>query len=136
MNFCLTSWATPVPSNEMLLIIFGALISVAASKLSSINQYDDDVSTKAYLESACHYLAYNHAERYEAASVQDRVHKEHYTDCMYSVWPKCRPYLLPSGHKHRMDAFQSFKKDDVLTYYDNQPSLRAPSDGFLVQGYG
>lgn len=120
-------------TDKMLLTTLVALASaVAASKLSSINQYDDNASTKCYLESACHYLAHNNAERYEAASVQEKFHKEHYTECMYSVWPKCRHHPLPFGHKCHMDAFQSFKMDDLLTHGDDQTSLVAPRDGFLV----
>ena len=128
-----TAWKDQGVADKMLSLLFVVLFpsSAASSKLRNINQYDDNPNTKYYLESGCHYLAHKHAEMFETKAVQDKTHVDYYTDCMYSVWPKCTNFPIPVTQYSCLDSFESFKEGDKLIH-DNQSPSMAPKDGFLV----
>ena len=52
-------------------------------------------------------------------------------DCLHAVWPGSSFEALPSNECHLKD-FGSFKKGDVLTHPDKQPSFVAREDGFVL----
>ena len=101
------------------------------SGLSSIDPYDDNPDTKYYLNLGCGYLAQNHAKKYETESVQKKQNDAYYTDCLHAVWPGSSFETLPANECHLKD-FGSFKKGDVLTHPDKQPSFVAREDGFVL----
>ena len=134
-NEFVTAWKDQGVADKMLSLLFVVFFpsSATSSKLRNINQYDGNPNTKYYLESGCHYLAYKHAEMFETKAVQNKTHADYYTDCMYSVWPKCVHLPIPATEYSFLDPFESFKEGDKLTH-DNQSPLMAPKDGFLVHG--
>lgn len=70
---------------------------------------------------------------FETKAVQNKTCADYYSDCMYSVWPKCGHLPLPVTQYSRLGPFESFKEGDKLTH-DNQSPSMAPKDGFLVHG--
>ena len=106
------------------------------SGLSNIDQYDDNPDTKYYLDLGCRYLAQNHSKKYETESVQKKQGDAYYTNCLHAVWPGSSFEALPANKCH-LKHFGSFKKGDVLTHPDKQPSFVAREDGFvLLADYG
>ena len=101
------------------------------SGLSNIDHYDDNPDTKYYLNLGCGYLAQNHSKKYETESVQEKQEEAYYTDCLRAVWPGSSFVTLPPNECHLKD-FYSFKKGDVLTHPDKQPSFVAREDGFVL----
>ena len=93
--------------------------------------YDDNPDTKYYLSLGCGYLAQNHSKKYETESVQEKQSDAYYRDCLRAVWPGSSFEALPASKCH-LKVFGSFKKGDVLTYPDKQPSFVAREDGFVL----
>ena len=118
----------------MLLILFAFVARfVASSMLGAINPYDERPSTKYYLRNCCRCLGYNHSMKYETDSIKDKLMDDHYRSCLHAVWPGYTTRFLPVGHECNLGNYHSFKRGDVLTYKDKQPSLIADEDGFFVQ---
>jgi hypothetical protein len=98
--------------------------------LDNTNPYDGDAETQLYLHLGCRYLAQKQAKKYETASVQKRVEYDYYHSCLNAIWPGHTYHLhvLEKGEQFCLNE-RAFKKGQVLTTRNNQPSLSAPNDG-------
>lgn len=118
---------------EMLpFLFFTSLACSAASRLDSIDPYDDSPDTKYYLNLGCNYLAQQQGLKYETRSVQEKLANVFYENCINAVWPGCEVSFLSSEEDSQLKYYCPFKKDDTLAYHDRPQPLKASEDGFLV----
>jgi hypothetical protein len=98
--------------------------------LESVDPYNCDREAQVYLHSSCLYLAQEQAKKYESASVQKRIEHDYYYSCLNAIWPGhlCHRYAL-GKNQHCCIEERAFKKGQVLTRRNNQPSLQSFSDG-------